>query len=188
LLVAELGAQVGTELACALAVPEQFGVDLAALGLHVEAHVLDARAHACAADLARACAAGACGGGAGGLDDGGAGAIVHRQPQIACGALDREIGLEILAQGVQVPARVEAQVAGNPGGFQWRIVIAQAEGIDPGQRNSKRLPCAAHTPLAAAGTGDGARIPCQLGGCSGSLLVRLRPNFGGVICSLPALN
>ena len=52
-LLRELRVEIGGGLACAFAVPQQLGVDLAALRAHVEARVLDARAHACAIDLAR---------------------------------------------------------------------------------------------------------------------------------------
>ena len=164
MLVAELGAQVGVDGACALAVPQQFGVDLAALCLHGEANVFDARAHSRAANLAGACAAGPVGGGPGALNDGGAGAIVHRQPQIACSALDRQVGLEVFAQRVQVPAAVKAQVARQASGLQRRVIVAQTEGIDPCQRNAQRLTGTAHAPRTAAGAGDRALVPLQLHG------------------------
>ena len=60
-------------------------------------------------------------------------AIIDSQSQIAVSTLYGDIGLELLAQRVQIPAGIEAQVARQACSFQWRLIIPKAECIDPGQ-------------------------------------------------------
>lgn len=163
-LLHELGREVGGDRACAFTVPHQLGVDAAALCAHIDACVLDAGTHAraghlaCGLRIARA----SCHVRAAGADHGGAArAVIDRQAQVASGALDREQGLQFGAGGVDVPLAVEAQVAAQAGGGEWRVAFAHAERVGPRQGNALDVARAAERPVAVARLGGAGVVPCQ---------------------------